>query len=545
MRGLLLGVGLTALLAPVFAAPVVPVDKGIQEWDQSAVESFADRVSASAHVNVELPRKSPDAIRTTVGFRLEVLQSEATCGRGNVTIDGLTLPQTLHDDVSTGRGSVLSTTKSTVVGSWAFHCIRVNGIPDAQFMKFAIHSVDGEDVEKNIGFSLLFRQTGLASIVATATDLSLPDELVANPNPRTLQLADAADRQETEADLADLEDLRSQLSDIRDLIREKERAVTQRRVGHAELAFTDCDSLGCVLKALAHRAKYAAHTVYRTMSGGDAMQDFRRDHHQRPWRKHGNRAGPPPWRAWKARKGPHGRPHSVCTYPPPPPPGHHGPPRRGGERPPPPHHARPSPDPPRDFDPPPSRHHARPPPEFIPPPPHDEPFYHGTSHHQPGRQSSPPPPASDFYRRPPHPPRGPPPPLSPGQTRGTRPRLTLATGVFLFALLSVALHSCCRTPARHTARQARKDERRRRRRAAHKHLITRLLARTASHADVEHEDLEEKARLTDAEDGLSPSTREDVSGFRNAAQVVDALAQAPAPLAAPPASDILGPDPKS
>ncbi|CAL3965248.1 unnamed protein product [Diplocarpon coronariae] len=452
MRGLW-SVGLTALLAPVFAAPLVPDDIADQEWDQSKAESSTDRVSA--HVAVELRGESPGAEKTTVGFQLEVRQSEEACGLGNVRIGGLELPQTLRDDVSTGAGSVWTTTERVVVGAWAFQCIMVNGIPDAQFMKLVIESVDGQAVE-GTGFSVLFRQAGLAEIVRIETDLSVSDEVVANPDPRTLQLDEAADRRETEADLADLRSLWGQLREIKQRIREKEHVLDHRRCGQSEADSPGCDGLACLLRDLAHRAQHAVHSVYRTSRKGYGMHGSRR-RPIGPWGTNGDRDG-------------------------------------------------------------------------YPPPPRDQPSYDGPSPPTLESDRAPPPPASGFYR---HPLPGPPPAPAPGHAGDALPRLTLAAGVFLVALLSVALHSLWDPPSDRAARQARRGERRW---PADKQPIPRLWAPALSDRGAEREHSDEKAPLADAGDGLSTSMSADISEFRNAAQVVGALVQAslaPEPLAAP------------
>jgi hypothetical protein len=91
-----------------------------------------------------------------LAFRLQLLNSEAACGYGNVTVEGQELPQTLNGDVSTGSGTFAINQKS-IVASWSFNCIKINGVPDSQFMKFIVDFIDGKAVQ-NVGFSVLFRQ---------------------------------------------------------------------------------------------------------------------------------------------------------------------------------------------------------------------------------------------------------------------------------------------------------------------------------------------------------------------------------------------------
>ncbi|KAH7384775.1 hypothetical protein BKA64DRAFT_726284 [Cadophora sp. MPI-SDFR-AT-0126] len=556
MRGLFSALALLPVV--VSAAPFVPDDQVDHEWDRRALKPFTE-AQAVAHIEVDVPSKSPDVDPTALGFRIEVLNSETPCGFGNVTIDGTVLPQTVEGDVSTGKGSVSTNTKGVVVGSWKFHCIRVNGIPDAQLLKFTINYVDGRSMEDS-GFSMLFRQSGTTEILNIETDLSIPDEITANPNPAGLQ-PDHSDYQKhhggIEDDLAELDYLWSQLREIRYLIHQKERSIAQHANQHYETDITDCDSLKCVVKAMAQHAKHTALGIYGKISGDDEELRHGRHHSDGSFeRLRGNKGGNhshhgnhthhlPPW------KRPHSRPMPICRYPPPPTHGHHRP-SHHGPPPPPPHHA-PMPSP--EFDGPPRHHHMPlPPPEFDEPPhhgPHDGPEFDEPPHHgRPDFDQSPPPPPPEFDGppRPPHhggPPghdrdhEGPPPPSAffepgppppgpppnhrrPSHNVGRVLQIIKFTSIgFLFAFLLAALHRRVCTPSRRADRHERRRRRRAQRRAAHKHIITRLLARMAGNdSDDEDDDEKREALLEDAEDGVSTTMSEDIEQLRNAADVV-------------------------
>ncbi|KAI9054927.1 hypothetical protein LZ554_002070 [Drepanopeziza brunnea f. sp. 'monogermtubi'] len=300
MHRLFSAVGLSALLAPVLAAPFMSDDQVHEERNIRIVKSIIDD-RRFGHINVELPRRSPESDVETLGFRIEVLNSSAACGFGNVTVAGTVLPQSVAGDVSTGKGSVSTTTESIVLGSWDFHCIRVSGVPDAQLMKFAIGSVDGKAIE-NSGFSLLFRQSGLTEILTVETDLSVPDEVVANPNRETPQRSHEA-QEEHDAERAELGYLWSQLREIKYLIRRKERLLAQRRLRQAKVDIKDCGSLRCVAKAMAQQAKHAAHMVYGKIDGDDQdFDDFR--HHPSQWffqqTSWARVRKPHAWRPWRS-----------------------------------------------------------------------------------------------------------------------------------------------------------------------------------------------------------------------------------------------------
>ncbi|KAH7313157.1 hypothetical protein BKA65DRAFT_154296 [Rhexocercosporidium sp. MPI-PUGE-AT-0058] len=564
MRSLFNALALLPAVAIVSAVPFVPDDQVDQEWDRRALATPITENSPFANIDLDIKSTSPDVDSTTLRFRVDVLNSETPCGFGNVTIDGTVLPQTVDGDVSTGKGSVSSNTKGVVVGSWSFHCITVNGIPDAQLLKFTVDFVDGKAME-DAGFSMLFRQSGLTEIMNIETDLSIPDEVVANPNPMAFRpdYGTLNHRPGIENDMAELDYLWSQLREIKYLIHQKERSIQADL--HRAIDIKDCDSVKCVVQAMAHRAKHAAFDLYDKISGDDEEGRYR---HHRPkgsfrefrGRKGGNHTHQgnhthhlPPW------KRPHSRPLPICRYPSPPP--------RGNNRPN--NHGPPPPPPPRFDGPPPHHHMPHPPPEF------DEPPHHGASHRDgpdfdqlphhghddrpefdghfphhgpPDFYHSPPPPPPDFDSptpppppSPPHDHEGPPPaeafpphrPPPPGPHRHPNRHVGRALQVikfttvgFLFAFLLTALHRRVCAPNRRADRHERRRRRRALRRAVHKHKITRLLARMAgsgsdSNDEEEFEEKFERHRLLmDAEDGMSVTMSEDLEQLRNAAEVV-------------------------
>ncbi|CZR66732.1 uncharacterized protein PAC_16633 [Phialocephala subalpina] len=406
MRGLLGAF----LLAPALATALVVPEIEVEEFKGEVARPSLDRVFA--HIGVPVPsgaQQSPDEERIFV-FKLEVLNSEEACGFGNVTLDGQVLPQTLEGDVSSGKGSVTTTRKSIVVGSWSFYCIRVNGVPDSQLMKFAVDAVDGEAVQ-DVGFSVLFRQSGPTEIMNIETDLSIPDQVVGNPDPEALQPAhDMEPHPSMEQELAELDYLWSQLREIKYLIHEKERSIARHSRHQQATSLKDCDSLKCVVKAVADHARHAAHELYGKVRGEfdeEEFDQFGKPHFKHPKFPHfkhpkggkNHTCGPP-----KHGKGNHTLPHPpphhklplpICRYPPPPsffhhhgppppffhhgfphgkPPGGpdeefyhgHGPEDRPHWIP---HHNMP---PPPDFDAPPPRNHWK-----HPPPPEDAPEFNG------------------------------------------------------------------------------------------------------------------------------------------------------------------------
>ncbi|KAK0102823.1 hypothetical protein ONS96_005456 [Cadophora gregata f. sp. sojae] len=493
---------LVLLPVAVYAAPFVPDDQVDQEWDRRGIKSLPE-AQAFAHVQIDVPNKSPDVVPTTLDFQLEVLDTETPCGFGNVTVDGTVLPQTVDGDISRGKGSVSTITKGVVVASWEFHCIRVNGVPDAQLLKFTINYIDGMAMEDS-GFSMLFRQSGTPEIVNIETDPTVPDEIAANPNPESL-LPDHGNTHKhlggIEEDLAELHYLWSQLRELTYLIHQKERSIAHHANQHYETDIKDCDSLKCVVNAMARKTKHAALGIYNKITGNEdeprhgqhhadeSSESFREQEGSNHTHHRNHTHHLPPW------KRPHSRPLPICRYPPPPSYGSHQP----G------HHSPPPPPPPPQFD-----HLPSP-----PPPHHSRPPGHDRDHEGP-------PPPSAFYGLGPPPPGPPPHHLGPSHNAGHNFQVIKFTSIgFLFAFVLAALHRRVCAPARRADRHERRRRRRALRRAAHKHIITRLLVRMAGNdSDDEDDDEKRAALLEDAEDGMSTTMSEDIEQLRNAADVV-------------------------
>jgi hypothetical protein len=118
------------------------------------------------------------ATQSFLELQLNVLPSQEVCGYGNITIDGQALPQQEHNDVWTGKGEITTDRKNVIDASWSFNCVKVNGVPEMQYLKFNIARVDGIVVE-DLGFSALFVQTGSTKIMNIITDIAVPDEVAA------------------------------------------------------------------------------------------------------------------------------------------------------------------------------------------------------------------------------------------------------------------------------------------------------------------------------------------------------------------------------
>jgi hypothetical protein len=527
----------------------------IYSRNHMANQSIQDRSLAVLGVDIPAGVLSPDQESLPLQFHLEIFPSEETCGYANVSIDGQVLSQELHGDpvdVSTGSGSL--TSQGTLVdASWSIHCISANGLAQMQFLKFVINSLDGKPM-RDVGFSVLFSQTGSTEILRINTDLSIPDVFAADPTPESV--SDDGECPETRLvdDLAELDWMISQLKEFEYLIAEKQQYIAERTSLHFEEDISECDSLKCVVRAVHHKARRAVGSIYKKICGDNDDEDIdggrphRKPHRKRPHfrnpfhhgkgkhgnhtcghkHRNGNHTHPPHWRK------PH-HPLPICRFPPHHPPPHHPPHRR------PPHH-----DPPHGpphgrphgphHGPPPPGHgrHDRPAGEDVPPPP-------GFDRDEIDRNGPPPMPhhGGDFrdHHRPGHHP--------PGVVRVFHVLKFVATGFVLSCFIFAIHRRTCSTKNR-ADRRARREERRRRRSYNHarrRHGLARFLARISGRPfDDDQCDYEEKraALLSNAEDGLSATMSEEITQLRNAAGMVEEIVVAEAasqPISFPPRVD--------
>ncbi|KAM3084831.1 hypothetical protein ACMFMG_003280 [Clarireedia jacksonii] len=330
-------------------------------------------------------------------LRLDVLPSDQPCGFGNLTLDGQFLPQGLDADtlVSSGKGSVLTSTKNVIVGSWTFNCIVVNGKPYGQLLQFVVDFVDGKSAEDN-GFSVLFKQTGKTEIINIETQPFTTAHIVANHFPEDhgakghhqkdgdsmnehkgfeghhLDHSDVQGPQRhfnVHQEIHELRYMEAQLEELKWLIHKKKHAI--RRFAHDSMdgGIMDCDSLRCVARKTYDNARGAASKIYGKITGDDTEFDNFFDSHPRT--QEGREMDKKPGKGYHERpdnhtshdhtKKNHTLSHShhhekrpilpICHYPPPfpgphphghgPPPPHMPPPEFAhGRRPPmpPPHH---------------------------------------------------------------------------------------------------------------------------------------------------------------------------------------------------------------
>lgn len=391
MRGLFKA---AALLAPALAT-----SRSVKREDDAP----------SAFIRLDVPHAEDDSVKLQTTLRLSVIESEESCGYGNVLLNGQALSQ---DGDGLGSGSISTEQGSLLIANWKFACVDLDDVHKEQTLAVHVDFVDGKEVN-DMDFTVQFQQKGPVWV----TYIEGADSIITAPKleffPEEHQAAEF--NTEFQAEISELEAMKMQLVELEQAIFMKELFLAEAFGfrGSKGSKLTECDSLKCIAKSMYDSVKGVASKFYGHGMGEDGLfggphhghhRGEHGDHHMGPHggpgkhhgppgfpfphhgnQTHGNHTHPPP--------PPHGRPDfpppPFCHCPPPPPPhGHHGPP--DGPHGPPPHHG-------------PEEHHG---------PPHDGP------HHGPGKGPEKGPAGKDGEDRPdfghhhgPPPPPPPPPPF--------------------------------------------------------------------------------------------------------------------------------------
>ncbi|RYP82888.1 hypothetical protein DL770_005495 [Monosporascus sp. CRB-9-2] len=94
-------------------------------------------------------------------FRFDILESEAACGYGNITLDG----QALHQDESgLGAGSIVTERGNNVFAKWKFTCIERGDGYQEQLLNFNLITVD--DKVQDVEYAVQFRQVAPVAITS-------------------------------------------------------------------------------------------------------------------------------------------------------------------------------------------------------------------------------------------------------------------------------------------------------------------------------------------------------------------------------------------
>lgn len=282
------------------------------------------------------------------------------------------LPQEWNGDFASGSGSYTGVTdfqenawflQHDLDLEWESACLHGNDEAEeaAQVLTVNIKSIDGKSIEKPSGFTVSFKQLSPPELLRleavpnrSASKKDQADSwreppahlrlIIASPKDES-NAVDAPGQSFLEDDIRELRALQAEVQELQRAIKEKKKFINSQLKKDAESfkeELQQCDSITCVVRAIAHKAHGAWRILYIR---------FRPNHHH-----HHHHPPPPPppmggpedpyqrvWRAGNHAQVPEGnvKIDSFHHPPPPPPPpqptarygpGHHPPP------PPPPHH---------------------------------------------------------------------------------------------------------------------------------------------------------------------------------------------------------------
>ncbi|TGO47368.1 hypothetical protein BCON_0281g00130 [Botryotinia convoluta] len=315
------------LLAPAIVSAFVLPPTSEQDVDIEFEKNDVDTTEAytMGFVRLDLGHDSSSADVSPLDLRVDILHSTEACGFGNALIDGQPLSQTFDSEtsISSGKGSISTTTNKIVVGSWSFDCIIIDGKPRGQLMKFMVDFVDGKAIE-NLGFSVLFRQTEETEIMNIETISSEEDQVIEHysssdkqhhngkgPEGEHKHHMDKGSKEEhghhmnngpegerkhhmghkefnIHKELAELRYMKAQMKELKYLIHKKKHHISKHAQEHHNLddRIRDCDSLRCVAGVISEKAR----KFYGRIAGDEFDEEsfhHSRESHSKKDKKHG------------------------------------------------------------------------------------------------------------------------------------------------------------------------------------------------------------------------------------------------------------------
>ncbi|KAJ8128786.1 hypothetical protein O1611_g4850 [Lasiodiplodia mahajangana] len=240
------------LLAPAFELALAAIPEVISTSD--GVDRLIEDITSNALITLELGGDSNDDVLRQTNLDLRVFESTASCGYGNVTLNGAPLAQ---DDLGIGSGSIPTDIGSVLEADWKFTCVHLERDSQVQLLSVQIVSVDNRPVG-DVAFSVQFQQVAPVSIfyvdsAAAKLKSSLTPDLSDNPQPSL------------EDELAELEMLKEQLLTLEHTIALKITHISDTfNLDRPEdlLQATNCDGLKCFFSTVYSRVKTMASKLY-------------------------------------------------------------------------------------------------------------------------------------------------------------------------------------------------------------------------------------------------------------------------------------------
>lgn len=192
-------------------------------------------------------------------LQFDVLESEAACGYGNITLDGHTLFQ---NETGFGSGSLVTEQGNLVIADWAFTCVGLDNGHQEQQIQFDVIYIDETKVH-DVGFSMRFRQVAPVAI----TSIHGAEHLIGVPEPAPEggDVSGPTTLAGLDDELAILEMMKLQLTQLERAIARKEQYISGRFNIHSSSGdigdHTQCDGLGCVAKSILKNVQEMANRV--------------------------------------------------------------------------------------------------------------------------------------------------------------------------------------------------------------------------------------------------------------------------------------------
>ncbi|KAH7371150.1 hypothetical protein BKA66DRAFT_190808 [Pyrenochaeta sp. MPI-SDFR-AT-0127] len=218
-------------------------------------------------------------------------QNEA-CGSSNITLNGVYLPQEWDGDFASGSGSYSGVTdlqqnewflQRDLDLEWKSACLHGQEETDeaAQVLTVNIKAIDGKALSTPSGFTISFKQqTSPPSLLRLepVPNPSASDKAVADSwrePPLSLRLVFPSDIEDLDAtrssnhsledDIRELKALQAQVKELQQAIADKQKHISTQIRKEAKGIVEElnrCDSIACILKTIAHKARGAWKVAY-------------------------------------------------------------------------------------------------------------------------------------------------------------------------------------------------------------------------------------------------------------------------------------------
>lgn len=194
-------------------------------------------------------------------LRVDILESDAACGYGNITLDGQTLYQ---DETGFGSGSLTTEHGNLIIADWKFTCAELDDKHQEQQFKFDVIYID-ENKVRDVGFIVQFRQVAPVAITSIDGAEYVVKELGSDSERGDIKGPSTSSGLDDELALLDM--MRSQVIQLENAIAKKEKHISEtfdlrNHLEEDRSHLTHCDSLRCVVKSVLNNVKSMTHRVY-------------------------------------------------------------------------------------------------------------------------------------------------------------------------------------------------------------------------------------------------------------------------------------------